>query len=164
MKTYPIDSYWVNFVYFVMFLHKINVHKDGNNHGYWALVESRRTARGPRQRVVAYLGAMDASGSLGVKMAAEGRHAFQQEFFRADEPEWIPVNIKAVHTGRVFNFGEVWLAYQLIKKLALDEFFSSGHTQETRCPALGRSGDDSPDRPVLRAKGRVAYCRTFLRS
>jgi len=99
VKTYPIDSYWVNFVYFVVFLRKINVHKDGNNHGYWALVESRRTARGP-----------------------EGRHAFQQEFFRADEPEWIPVNIKAVHTGRVFDFGDVWLAYQLIKKLALDEF------------------------------------------
>ena len=33
--------------------------KNGKRHAYWALVESYRTERGPRQRVVAYLGDMD---------------------------------------------------------------------------------------------------------
>ena len=36
--------------------------KNGKRHVNWALVESYRTARGPRQRVVVYLGDMDAGG------------------------------------------------------------------------------------------------------
>jgi hypothetical protein len=39
---------------------------EGKRFAYWALVESYRTEAGPRQRVVAYLGEMDASGRLGV--------------------------------------------------------------------------------------------------
>ncbi len=42
-----------------MFLKKISVNKDGKHHDYWALVESVRTERGPRHRVVPYLGDMD---------------------------------------------------------------------------------------------------------
>ena len=33
--------------------------KNGKRHAYWALVESVRTGRGPRQQVVAYLGQID---------------------------------------------------------------------------------------------------------
>ena len=40
-------------------------------------MESYRTARGPRQRVVAWLGVMDEQGRLGVKRCAE-RTPFQQ--------------------------------------------------------------------------------------
>jgi len=39
-----------------MFIRPITVNKNGKRHGYWALVESYRTSRGPRQRVVSYLG------------------------------------------------------------------------------------------------------------
>lgn len=39
-----------------MFLRKFRRTKDGKRHTYFALVESRRTERGPRQRVVAQLG------------------------------------------------------------------------------------------------------------
>ncbi len=106
-----------------MYIRKINIHKDGKNHAYWALVESRRTSRGPRQHVMAYLGAMDVSGRLGVKMAAENRSAFQKDLFEDQEPEWIQVNLKAVRTERVFDFGDVWLALELIKRLGLDAFF-----------------------------------------
>ena len=45
--------------------------KNGQRHAYWALVESYRTASGPRQRVVAWLGKLDDVGQLGVKQAAE---------------------------------------------------------------------------------------------
>ena len=39
-----------------MFLRRCNRRKNGKEHTHWALVESYRTARGSRQRVVAYLG------------------------------------------------------------------------------------------------------------
>ena len=45
-----------------MYLRRCYRNKDGKRHGYWALVESYRSSRGPRQRVVAYLGEMDAAG------------------------------------------------------------------------------------------------------
>ena len=54
-----------------MYLRRCYRKKDGKRHAYWALVESYRTARGPRQRVVAWLGAMDEQGRLGVKRCAE---------------------------------------------------------------------------------------------
>ena len=106
-----------------MYIRKINIRKDGKDHAYWALVESRRTARGPRQHVIAYLGAMDASGRLGVKMAAESRSDFQKDLFDEQEPEWIQINLKAVRTEGVFDFGDIWLALELIKRLGLDAFF-----------------------------------------
>ena len=45
--------------------------KNGRRHAYWALVESFRTATGPRQRVVAWLGKLDEAGRLGVQNAAD---------------------------------------------------------------------------------------------
>ena len=39
-----------------MLLRRCERRKSGKRHTYWALVESYRTARGSRQRVVAYLG------------------------------------------------------------------------------------------------------------
>ena len=45
---------------------------DGQRRAYWALVESYRCERGPRQRVVAWLGRLDEAGRLGVEQAAVG--------------------------------------------------------------------------------------------
>jgi hypothetical protein len=39
-----------------MYLRRINVKKSGKNHYYWALVESYRTEKGSRQRIVGYIG------------------------------------------------------------------------------------------------------------
>ena len=47
-----------------MFIRQCNRLIDGKRQSYWALVESRRTARGPRQRVVAWLGKLDEAGRL----------------------------------------------------------------------------------------------------
>lgn len=106
-----------------MYLRKIKRHKDGKTHGYWALVESYRTARGPRQRVVAYLGEMDASGRLSIQMAAENRMDYQADMFDELEPKWVEVNLNAVRVERVRDFGDIWLALELIKRLGLYDFF-----------------------------------------
>ncbi|RMF64871.1 MAG: IS1634 family transposase [Calditrichaeota bacterium] len=123
MKTYPID--FVDFISFLMcmYIRKITRKKDGKTHAYWALVESRRTERGPRQHVVAYLGEMDAAGRLGVQKAAEGRLDHQADLFENLEPEWVEVNVRGVRTERVRDFGDIWLAFQLLKRLGLVAFF-----------------------------------------
>ena len=48
-----------------MFLRRCERKKCGKKHTYWALVESIRTARGSRQRVVAYLGELKKSEKNG---------------------------------------------------------------------------------------------------
>lgn len=64
-----------------MFLRKICRHKDGKSHDYWALIESYRTARGPRQRVVSYLGDMEAATRLGVQQAARNHPSRQTDLY-----------------------------------------------------------------------------------
>jgi transposase len=106
-----------------VYLRKINRKKDGKNHIYWALVESRRTSRGPRQHTVAYLGEMDRAGRLGIKNAVEGRTDHQEDLFDDQEPEWVEVNVRGIRTERVREFGDIWLALQLLKHLGLFAFF-----------------------------------------
>ncbi len=48
-----------------MFLRRCERKKNGKVHIYWALVESFRTAKGSRQRVVAYLGELKPSEENG---------------------------------------------------------------------------------------------------
>jgi transposase len=106
-----------------MYIRKINIKKDGKQHAYWALVESYRTPRGPRQRVIAHLGEIDASSRLGIKHVAEGYPAIQEEFFKHEKPEWIEINIRGVRTERTRDFGDIWLCFELLKRLGLYEFF-----------------------------------------
>ncbi len=106
-----------------MYIRKITRKKDGKTHAYWALVESRRTARGPRQHVVAYLGEMDPCGRIGIKKAAEGRSDHQVDLLENVEPKWVEVNVRAVRTERVRDFGDIWLALELLKRLGLYQFF-----------------------------------------
>jgi len=78
-----------------MFIRPIYIRKNGKRHAYWALVESYRTERGPRQRVVSYLGQLDERGRLGVKYAVGGSgRAYQKSLFTDIEPEWVEVDLK----------------------------------------------------------------------
>lgn len=105
-----------------MFLRKISIHKGGKRHDYWALIESVRTERGPRHRVVSYLGDMDEAGRLGVEQAAEGHPPVQEALFEeTPSAEWVEVNTRKVRTERIRRFGDVWLGLELIKRLGLDE-------------------------------------------
>lgn len=111
---------------------------EGKRRAYWALVESVRTERGPRQNVVAWLGALDEAGRLGVQEAARsltGASAelarpsrSQQSLFEFEdeptEPRWVQVNTSAVRVENSRAFGGPWLAMHLIDKLKLDEFMN----------------------------------------
>jgi len=117
-----------------MFIRQCYRRKNGKRHAYWALVESHRSERGPRQRVVAWLGNLDEAGRLGVRQAAAPRGASdssekQLELFESEpddgvEPRWIEVDASAVRVENCRQFGGPWLARELIRRLKLDEFFA----------------------------------------
>jgi hypothetical protein len=112
-----------------MFLRRICREKDGKSHYYWVLVESYRTARGPRQRQIAYLGEMDAAGRLGVQQAVQNHPGHQTSLLENNTTaEWVEINVNAVRTERSRRFGDVWLALELINKLQLDRFFQEALT------------------------------------
>jgi hypothetical protein len=70
-----------------MFIRPITVKKNGKRHAYWALVESYRSRRGPRQRVVSYLGQADEPLRRGVRQKATGT-PYQCMLFDDGEPAW----------------------------------------------------------------------------
>ena len=108
-----------------MFIRQCFRTKNGKRHGYWALVESYRTERGPRQRVIAWLGRIDEQGRLGVQQAAEPRsRPRQKSLFPQPEPKWVEVDVAAVRVEDCRQFGGPWIALELIKRLGLDEFFA----------------------------------------
>ena len=108
-----------------MYIRKKTRFKDGKKHDYWALVESYRTERGPRQRTVAWLGEMDKAGRLGIEKAAKRNPNSQLNLFEKEtEPEWVEINIKGIRVENIREFGGPWLCLELIRRLKLDVFFS----------------------------------------
>jgi transposase len=120
-----------------MFIRQCQRVVKGKREAYWALVESYRTVRGPRQRVVAWLGRLDEAGRLGVQRAAEApgaeaaghsgaTSARQTTLFEGEpsppEPRWVEVNAAGVRVENCRQFGGPWLALELIRRLQLDEF------------------------------------------
>ena len=103
----------------------------GKRQAYWALVESYRTERGPRQRTVAWLGKLKESQRAGVKRAAEGgkksRYSQLQLFDHHDnpEPEWVEIDTTKVRVENQLEFGGAWLALELMRRLRLDELFEN---------------------------------------
>lgn len=88
---------------------------------YWELVESYRTERGPRQRIVSYLGNVGETSRLGVQQAARGETGSWQSrlFDEVGEPEWVEVDARRVHAERVRDFGGYWLGLVVADKLGL---------------------------------------------
>lgn len=110
-----------------MFIRPCYRRKNGKRHAYWALVESYRSDRGPRQRTVAYLGQLDEDGRVGVKRAAKGGKASGEEQLQLWEddsppPEWVEVDTANVRVENQRAFGGPWLALEIIRRLHLDEF------------------------------------------
>ena len=120
-----------------MFIRQCTRRINGKQQAYWALVESHRTARGPRQRVVAWLGKLDEAGRLGVQQAAgssgaettrqTGRSSGRQQTLFEDEtcaaePRWVEINATGVRIENCRQFGGPWLALELIRRLQLDKF------------------------------------------
>jgi len=109
-----------------MFVRRCYRNKDGKRHAYWALVESYRSARGPRQRVVAWLGDLQEAERRGVQEQATGRALGVQAglFESAVESTWVEVDVQRVRVERQRQFGGVWLGLQLWQQLGLEKFLA----------------------------------------
>jgi transposase len=116
-----------------MFLRSCERRKNGKRHTYWALVESYRTARGSRQRVVAYLGELKRSersgwAQLGQSLSAKKKP--QRSLFDPPgdddlpEDETVLVRLEGVKLERVRDFGDVWMAWGLWRLLGLDSLLA----------------------------------------
>jgi transposase len=116
-----------------MFLRRLERRKNGKPHTYWALVESYRTAKGSRQRIVAYLGELAGNEQDGwTQLCAHlngdaNRRRPERSLFdppRWDEPgddEPLLVKLSSIRLERARDFGDVWLAWGLWRMLGLDE-------------------------------------------
>lgn len=116
-----------------MFLRPNHRSKDGKEHTYWSLVESVRTADGPRQRTVCHLGELNASDHARwvrtVEVFNEQGEGRQLKLFAshldapADDPQVARVLVHRVRLERMRQFGACYLGLELWKRLKLDEFF-----------------------------------------
>jgi transposase len=106
-----------------MFLRRCRSTKRNGQRVYWELVESYRTGRGPRQRVVAYLGDVSAGKRAGTLQAARNASGWQRRVFDGEgEPEWVEVDAKRVRVEGVRDFGGPWLGLEIAEKLGLIQF------------------------------------------
>jgi transposase len=108
-----------------MYLRRCRRSKGEKDHVYWELVESYRTERGPRQRVVSYLGNVGEAKRLGMEQEARGeRGSWQSRLFdEVGEPEWVEVDTRRVRAERVRDFGGYWLGLEVANKLGLVSLF-----------------------------------------
>ena len=105
-----------------MYVRRCYRKKNGKRHAYWALVESYRTARGPRQRVVAYLGELDERGRVGLQQVVQPASTAQAHLFRqSGSAEWVEVDIHGVRAERSRQFGGCWLGLELLRQLGLSQ-------------------------------------------
>jgi len=111
--------------------------KDGKEHRYWSIIESRRCAAGKIvQRQVLYLGEINDSQRAAWCREIEAfdedaqRHT-QLALFPADQPlpvhaqaHGVQVRLDAMSLHRPRQWGACWLACQLYKQLELDRFWT----------------------------------------
>jgi transposase len=102
----------------------------GECYEYWTLVKTVRTAKGPRQEIVATLGkepGLESKTRHGWEQVAdllEGRTpAVQgqlgQSLLAAPQASWAQVDLRGVRVERVREFGPVYLALSLWRRLGL---------------------------------------------
>src|SRR5260370_4285919 len=102
-----------------MFLRPNYRAKDGKDHIYWSLVETVRTASGPRQRTLCYLGELNGSAQARWLKSVEGFNeqgeAQQLKLFPShvevpdDDPQVAPRLVHRVRLARTRRFGGFFL-------------------------------------------------------
>jgi transposase len=113
-----------------MFLRRNRRVVDGECYEYWTLVKTVRTAKGPRQEVVATLGkepgleSRTRHGWEDVADLLEGRTPAEQGELGTALPstaptQWAQVDLRGVRVERVRDFGQVYLALSLWRRLGL---------------------------------------------
>jgi transposase len=114
-----------------MFLRRYTRTKQGKTHTYYALVESVRTAAGPRQHIVAYLGELnhdqERRWQRTVVFHNRQGEAQQLRLFPDDDPVPLPddpdivrVRLSSVGWTNARRFGDIWLARWLWHLVGLD--------------------------------------------
>jgi len=115
-----------------MFLRQYTRKKAGKVHRYWALVESRRTEDGPRQRVVAHLGELNHREQRRWQrtLVFYNRHGDVEQLrlfpddpslCLPDDPDIVRVRLSSAGWTNARCFGDVWLGLWLWRLLKLDE-------------------------------------------
>lgn len=135
-----------------MFLKRNRRNIGGETYEYWSLVQTVRTARGPRHKLIAHLGkapGLDCAKRRGwesVMDMLDGRDPGQRgrQMKLGEEigpgmcssdkaPHWVQVDIQGLRIERVRDFGEVYLALALWRRLGLhqllEELFEPGKEQ-----------------------------------
>ena len=113
-----------------MFLRRNRRTVNGECYEYWTLVKTVRTAKGPRQEIVACLGkepGLESPSRHGWEQVAdmlEGRTPapLQGELgqrWSAPPPQWAQVDLRGVRVERVREFGQVYLGLSLWRRLGL---------------------------------------------
>lgn len=123
-----------------MYLRPNHRKKDGKEHTYWSLVETVRTADGPRQRTLCHLGELNGSAQARWLKTIEIFNADgkgrQLQLFPSDlevpenDVEVARVQIHKVRLERVREFGGCFLGLELWRRLELDRFFEEGLDDE----------------------------------
>src|SRR2546423_5168180 len=116
-----------------MFLRSNHRIKDGKDHTYWSLVETVRTADGPRQRMLCYLGELNGSAQARwlktIEVFNEQGESRQLKLFPAeveppeDDPNVARVLLNKVRLERSRQFGNCYVGLGLWKGLELDQFY-----------------------------------------
>jgi transposase len=116
-----------------MFLRSNHRGKDGKDHTYWSLVETVRTADGPRQKTLCYLGELNSSAQARwlrtIEVFNEQGEAQQLKLFPShvdpppDDPRVARVLLSRVRLERTRQFGACYVGFELWKRLELDRFF-----------------------------------------
>jgi transposase len=115
-----------------MFLRRFRRRCRDKVHTYWALVESFRTARGSRQRVVCYLGELKPGEQSGWQRLGDNLQGkpppspglFDPPVPADPVPDVAVVLPKKVRLENLRAFGDVWLALGLWRLLELDVFLA----------------------------------------
>jgi transposase len=116
-----------------MFLRPNHRSKDGKDHNYWSLVETVRTAGGPRQKTLCHLGELNSSTHARwvrtIEVFNEEGETQQLKLFPSDveapldDPQVARVRLNQVRLERTRQFGACYLGIELWKRLGLDRFF-----------------------------------------
>jgi transposase len=123
-----------------MFLRRKSKSVRGVGYSYWQLCRTVRTARGPRQQVVASLGKLDDSEAAALsggwddlasllrgQTAAPRPSTPPLTGFQAEadsQPRWQPADLGALRVERSRDFGECYLGLALWYRLGLDKLLA----------------------------------------
>lgn len=114
-----------------MFLRRNRRKVDGESYEYWTLVRTVRTAKGPRQEIVACLGKEpglesrtrygweDVTDLLEGRTPGAAQGQLGQPLPEVPKAQWAQVDLGGVRVERVREFGQVYLGLSLWRRLGL---------------------------------------------